>query len=175
MQNLEGQQFGDWTVLSFSHKASSYRYFWNCQCKCGNIKKIERKAFYYGKSLRCRSCGSKQTNFQGLPCRDNRVYKTYFSGVQRSAKRRNIPFAITIKDAADKFDEQSGCCALTGMPLKMNTCVHSEASLDRIDSDLGYTKDNIQWVHKDVNIMKNCFTTDWFIRLCTLVVEKHNG
>ena len=28
------------------------------------------------------------------------------------------------------------------------------ASLDRIDSSKGYTEDNIQWVHKDVNQMK---------------------
>ena len=37
----------------------------------------------------------------------------------------------------------------------------------------GYTKENIQWVDKDINIMKMGFTPDKFIKLCILVT-KHN-
>ena len=43
------------------------------------------------------------------------------------------------------------------------------ASLDRIDSSKGYVKDNIQWVHKDVQIMKNKFSEDYFKQICCLV------
>ena len=34
------------------------------------------------------------------------------------------------------------------------------ASLDRIDSTKGYVPGNIQWVHKDINRIKNKFSMD---------------
>ncbi len=56
-------------------------------------------------------------------------------------------------------------CALTDLPLNFHT-KHKNASLDRIDNTKGYTIDNIQWVHKDINWMKGTFTQDQFIELC---------
>ena len=45
------------------------------------------------------------------------------------------------------------------------------ASLDRIDSNLGYVKGNVQWVHKHINVMKNIFNQDMFIFLCNQVTK----
>lgn len=45
------------------------------------------------------------------------------------------------------------------------------ASIDRIDSSKGYTKDNIQWVHKNVNIMKMDQTMDQFLYICKKIVD----
>lgn len=47
------------------------------------------------------------------------------------------------------------------------------ASLDRIDSQQGYNSNNIQFVHKDVNMIKQIYTQDYFIKMCKLVAE-HN-
>jgi hypothetical protein len=44
------------------------------------------------------------------------------------------------------------------------------ASLDRIDSSRGYTADNIQWVHKHVNLMKRSFNEEYFINTCKQIV-----
>lgn len=46
------------------------------------------------------------------------------------------------------------------------------ASLDRIDSTKGYTLDNIQWVHKHINVMKMDLDQEYFIKLCKLVTKK---
>lgn len=46
------------------------------------------------------------------------------------------------------------------------------ASLDRIDSSRGYVEGNVQWVHKDVNFMKQALSQERFVELCTLVAEK---
>lgn len=43
------------------------------------------------------------------------------------------------------------------------------ASLDRIDSSSGYGLENIQWLHKDINIMKNVHSQDYFLSLCKKV------
>ena len=45
------------------------------------------------------------------------------------------------------------------------------ASLDRIDSTKGYTKNNIQWVHKTINKMKNVLHDEEFIQWCNLIAN----
>ena len=45
------------------------------------------------------------------------------------------------------------------------------ASLDRIDSKKGYTIDNIQWVHKDVNKMKMDLQEEDFFRIVKEIYE----
>ncbi len=49
------------------------------------------------------------------------------------------------------------------------------ASLDRIDSSGNYTENNIQWVHKDINKMKNVFSMDQLIEYCKKIVDHHNN
>jgi len=64
--------------------------------------------------------------------------------------------------------KQDKKCALTGWEIvfdKKNS-TNTTASVDRIDSSLGYTKANTQLIHKDVNIMKNRFDESFFYRVC---------
>lgn len=55
------------------------------------------------------------------------------------------------------WDRQHGRCALTGEQMthvRGKGQVPTNASIDRIDSDCGYTKQNIQLVCYAVNMMK---------------------
>lgn len=45
-------------------------------------------------------------------------------------------------------------------------------SIDRIDSSVGYVEGNMQWVHKDVNRMKQEFSESYFIETCRLVCRQ---
>lgn len=51
--------------------------------------------------------------------------------------------------------EQRGLCAISGVKIDFHSGSKRTASLDRIDSRKGYIKNNLQWVHKRVNIMKH--------------------
>lgn len=42
-------------------------------------------------------------------------------------------------------------------------------SLDRIDSNKGYVEGNVQWVHKDVNMMKQSYSNERFIGICCMI------
>lgn len=73
--------------------------------------------------------------------------------------------------------KQNKKCALTGDIIYFPTRCWSRdgtASLDRIDSSKGYTKENVQWVHKDINMMKQEYTTEVFLGWCKKVVEHNN-
>ena len=65
-------------------------------------------------------------------------------------------------------------CALTGRDLYFYERGNSRgnASLDRIDSKLGYIQGNVQWVLNDVNIMKNKYDEDYFLSICQDVCKK---
>jgi hypothetical protein len=54
---------------------------------------------------------------------------------------------------------------------KLFTSSWDTASVDRIDSSKGYTKDNIQFVCFMANIAKNKFSCDELINFCNLVSE----
>jgi hypothetical protein len=80
------------------------------------------------------------------------------------------------KDLKELWDAQGGKCAISGIPMTLDiieedtkvremkrTKTPYKASLDRIDSNKPYTKDNIQFVCMAVNFMKNEFDNDEII------------
>ena len=128
----------------------------------------------FGHSGRCRSCSSrskgkgKQKHF-GF----EEISGSFWGKIVRNAKRRDIEVDITAAIAWDIFIKQNRKCALTGKLLVFSKTkkefVNQTASLDRIDSSKGYIKNNIQWVHKDINRMKQSYPQDYFIEMCGLV------
>ena len=80
-----------------------------------------------------------------------------------------------MEQAWQLFENQEHRCALSGLLLnfpKDRNPHGGTASLDRIDSDGDYTLDNVQWVHKDINKLKNAFNQSYFIELCKAVASK---
>ena len=73
--------------------------------------------------------------------------------------------------------KQGGICALSGMEIifrdgRIKNRNLTTASIDRIDSNIGYIENNIQWVHKDINWIKWSFDQNYFIELCKLISIK---
>lgn len=147
--------------------------------KCLNCGKEYEKASHTFIGENKTSCQCSKTikgayNFSGY----EQISSIYFNRVKERAIIRNIPFFISKENIWEKFLEQDCKCALTGLPIiiQRNHKKYNKmtASLDRIDSDLPYTVDNIQWVHKDINKMKNNFKEDYFIKMCKLIVKWKN-
>ena len=89
---------------------------------------------------------------------------------------RGIKFDITIEDIWDLFLKQERKCAFTGQELSMGRETRKDpiertASLDRKDSSKPYTMDNVQWVHKDINMMKRSLSDERFVQLCKTVAQ----
>jgi transposase len=104
----------------------------------------------------------------------------YFTQLKTNAAEKGYEFNITIEYIWDLYIRQEGKCALSGIQLQFvpigkcsSNCSDQTASLDRIDSQLGYIEGNLQWVHKHINWMKQHFSNERFIELCIMVGE-HN-
>lgn len=170
---LEGKRFGKLVVLGRSENSRNGHTRWNVRCDCGIEKTVFGTHIIRGNSTTCGSCHLKEKsrNFQGV----GDLPKTYYSSLKRGAdggKGRNpIEFDVTIEYLWEEFERQNGKCALSGLPIDFRS---KTASCDRIDSSAGYIKGNIQWLHKDVNMMKRHYTEDYFKTLCKLVAESAN-
>lgn len=106
----------------------------------------------------------------------------YWCSLVKNAKKRNIQLTATIEEAWEIFLRQKKRCFYTNLKITHkkylkrvdNKEIYSlgTASLDRKNSDLGYTKENIQWVHKDVNYMKMNLEEKYFVKLCKLISRR---
>jgi len=103
----------------------------------------------------------------------------YWRVVMRGASTRNFEVEITLDEAYEKFKLQNGLCAISGLPIRFYEPGEKPnaqtASLDRIDSSKGYTIDNIQWLHKRVNIMKSDMTDIELINWCHKIVDNYRN
>jgi hypothetical protein len=94
----------------------------------------------------------------------------YYNRFKKSAFNRKISWSITFEYISKLFN---GYCSLTGWEISVNGSTPS-ASIDRIDSGLGYENGNVRWVHKLVNMCKNKYSDDDFISMCLAVAARHN-
>jgi hypothetical protein len=94
---------------------------------------------------------------------DNRrdIY-TPFRAFLRAALKRHACVDIDLLYLKELWEVQKGICALTGleMTLERGITPTRQASLDRIDSNKGYTKGNVQYVVMPINLAKNQMTDD---------------
>ncbi len=81
--------------------------------------------------------------------------KELYNHLKSSAKKRNIEFTLTMVDMYELSFPLS--CSITGEPLHFNRGKASDNSfsIDRINTNKGYTADNIIVVSNRVNRIKN--------------------
>lgn len=177
LDDLTGRTFGNITVVSYSHRVingSHYHHYWNCIDNDGYKKKISSSNLKSGRVKSCSGLNKRKRKHHARWSGYGDISGSYLYQIKSGAKIRNIHFSITIEFMWKLFLHQNKRCALSGVELTFPTCDRKRdgtASLDRIDSNKGYVKDNVQWVHKDLNIIKNNHDLDYFIEMCKNVAH----
>lgn len=124
-----------------------------------------------------KSCGCKQ--FRSTASNPKwkgygEISASYFYSLRRGARDRDLSFNISIKEVWNLFLAQGRKCKLSGVILNFSSsrvAADGTASLDRIDPKIGYESDNVQWVHKEINWMKQQLTNEEFIRWIKLICQ----
>lgn len=182
VKDLSKLKFGKLTVLNkhLNHHQNS-KTKWKCLCDCGKESIVTYAHLINNETLACKICRTKNKKF---PTKGKNNHKwtgyeeingAYWCSIKTGASQRNIEFFITIEDIWNQFIKQNRRCNLSGRILQFSknsrTQKDGTASLDRIDSKKGYTIDNIQWIHKDINKMKMNFEEKYFINTCKEITE----
>lgn len=176
----KNQTFNKLTTIKIVGQTKNKTYIWECECACGNRTKVSASCLKSGstKTCGCARFGQKRPQKKGRESCSWRGYGdisgNYFSGIKVSAKNRGIDFDISIKDIWDIYLSQNKKCYLSGITVSFDGKSNSTASIDRVDSNKGYSLNNIKICHKNVNKMKWNLSLDNFINLCHIITQYSN-
>jgi hypothetical protein len=167
--DLTGSIHGQLQVLT-RNEARNKKVFWGVKClSCTReyeLSSSDIKKNTWG----CGECARKNTpkGSDSIYWRGGKhISSIFLSNVKYGAKKRNIECHVTLEDLDALWEKQDGKCAYTGLDLKLSEgCT---ASLDRIDSSIGYTPENVQFLHKNVNVMKWALSEEEFFLFITQI------
>jgi len=157
-------------------KGSDGRWYKSCpSCGC-SVSYLRRNyaILSHKEGKLCKKCSNS------IP--ENNAHKGWVNGVLRlsfvrkyeiNAAMRGIDWDLDFSYLADLLIEQDFKCALTGWDIDAMGIGNNTASLDRIDTSIGYEIDNVQWVHKMANMCKQQYSQQDFIDMCNSV-SKYN-
>lgn len=184
--DITGHKSGYLTVIRMAHTNKSHGKEWRaiCKCICGKETDVRPAALKETCKRQIKSCGCMQyvTRRRGKQSSQFKGYEEMNSFYFSNAKRRSIKmgwnFDIDQKFLWELYLKQNRKCALSGVAISFCTRTKNRkigtASLDRIDSIKGYTKNNVQWVHKDVNNLKMEFNQNDFFTWCKKICLHNN-
>lgn len=166
-KNIIGVKFGKLKVIEeLPNRDKNKNKVWLCKCDCGNIKNVSTNNLTMGHT---KSCGCNQYK-KGKDVYNYTGYEDIsgkkWSSIKSNAIIRGLEFSITKEQVWEKYLEQNKKCYLTKQDISFK---EKTASIDRLDNSKGYNIDNISIVHKDINIMRNKYSIDYFIEMCNLV------
>lgn len=123
------------------------RVMWDCVCDCGNVVTVNPDNLHSGRQ---RSCGCLQREEAGARLRTHGESKTKLYGIWSSMKARCYnKNTVAYKDyggrGIEMCDEwKHDYDAFRKWALENG--YRDDASIDRVDNDLGYSPENCEWV-----------------------------
>lgn len=144
---------------------------WEVEClNCGRKRNIKRAdhARSHAEKI-CKFCSNKKNHPQG---EHRGIRISFIDKFKIQGKSRGKEWSLSNDDVADQADIQNRKCALSGLDLTFSGDFNQiTASLDRIDNNKGYKKGNIQWVHKQINMMRGTLSLERFKELCSVIAS----
>ena len=162
-QNKESESLG--IYLNESSKWCSI-----CSC-CGSEQEYSRKDHARSSSRgdwKCKKCATYKNKTR--PSVEKGFVVSNFEVFARSAISRGLVWELDKSFLFSLWESQEGRCALSGVTLIKNPRTWS---IDRIDNDKGYLKSNVQFVLKEINMLRGKLEIERFVELCFLVAQ-HN-
>jgi hypothetical protein len=159
-----GSIYGQLTIINITPTlkkySKGYKRFYLCRCLCGK-EKIVCKDSLLSKQTKSCGCLIKKINYKRRNPKTpiNKLYKNY----QNSSKIRKILFNLTLEEFRNLTSRSCYYCNQKPKQIKKSTYfTYIYNGLDRINSDLGYTIDNIVPCCKKCNYAKGNLSTNDF-------------
>jgi hypothetical protein len=95
--------------------------------------------------------------------------KIFLQNARKASIKRSNEFQLEISDVVDMWDKQLKICPYSGIEMVLESGKFNTVSIERIDSKVGYTKNNTILVCNAINRMKSDFEFNDFFNLCKSV------
>ena len=162
--DLTGKRFGRLTVIGKSHQNKEKRWFYKCQCDCGNIAFVPKNRLDSGVT---RSCGclqkqrsSEASKTHGL--RHTKEYRTWSGMKDRCCNKKSKDYirygkrGITIcKKWLNNFED---------FLEDMGQAPSPSHQIDRIDNCGAYSPENCKWSTPKQNARNKSNSKIWDIK-----------
>lgn len=162
-KDLTGLKFADWTVLSYSHNEGKIA-FYNCKCSCGVEQVVRGYNLKAGRSKSCVKCGQKRTK-DSLIGKDKSKYEPKIMTKMRimreytyRSKNKKRLFELTFQQFDFLISQNCHYCGIAPSTYVNKTNESSRLQIrqerydagwvyyngiDRVDSEKGYTINNV--------------------------------
>lgn len=145
---------------------------------CARCEETKKASDFYknvklkdGRSSYCRECASAQTKEYRCRTPEDRLAISLNTS-RVSARTKGMEHDLCVEDLVRLWEGQEGRCHYTGIEMAYDgKGAPNSVSVDRIDSEAGYTLGNIVLCCVHVNRMKNNLAVGDFVRWCRLVVQ----
>jgi len=104
-----------------------------------------------------------------------RQLRQLWSSAKSRAKKRNMEFSITKEDLFDLYKNQKGSSTISGLKMSLINNTKNKMSLDRVDSSLGYNKNNIQLLCKWENSLKSNYPEKDLLLFAKGLIKKYES
>jgi hypothetical protein len=165
--DYSGQKINNWLVLEFiDTQYTSSRWKVQC-CSCNKTIKIKRIADCK-RTDECKKCQSKKEIE-----RKKGVYNKVWQSYRTKAKKRNIKFELTREQFENLIEQPCHYCNQI-----INKLTHYEkefiySGVDRMDSNLGYNKENCVPCCKICNRSKSDMSYEKFIHHIQTIAKNY--
>ena len=118
--------------------------------------------------MQCEPCRShhRQRKRQMVMQQSHEAYLRNLHAKLKSTRRKTHTWGLVPEDLIEIWDEQKGRCAVSGIALTHHLdgsgTKEFNASIDRINNDQDYSRDNVRLVAYRINIMRHTLSTDMF-------------
>lgn len=170
---LINSKFGRLTVVSLAGQDKYSIYQWNCICECGNTTIVKSRHLTYGSTKSCGCLNREMTTNRNRRPKGQAGFTAVKNAYLRGAKNRNLEFKLTDNDLKIIFKMNCGYCGKEPQQIKYGSnvkttealehCKYVYNGIDRINSDLGYSIENILPCCKVCNTMKMSLTLEEFL------------
>ena len=148
-EDLTGRQFGEWTVIGYSHTDKHWHSFWHCVCSCGTEKVVQGRTLKSGESKSCGhehdACGECNT----------RLYYVWHAMHDRCERPETYSFkwygarGIKVCDEWSKFKPFREWALSNGYDQNAPSY---QCTIDRINTDGDYEPTNCRWVPMSIQL-----------------------